>query len=219
MYRVILLLLLAFQIQAQDPFTIEPNPSEGFGVSSDNFFNANAELFNNTDSTIVFVWERIIEDLPADWKSSVCLNITCLPPDQTSGEFTLEAGYSLALNSTFYPNGAAGSGQVELKISIKNDTTHTFTQVYFGNADATNAINISPKELFHLFPNPTSNSFSITKNYNFSTIEIYNGQGKKVEEFTSSDYYNIGQLPSNLYFVHVLSKQKEVLTVLKLLKL
>ncbi|MEM6963496.1 MAG: T9SS type A sorting domain-containing protein [Bacteroidota bacterium] len=219
MYRIFLLLFFAAQIQAQNPFTLAPNPSEGFGVASDNFFNANAELFNDTDSTILFKWERILEDMPTGWKSSVCLNITCLPPDQTTGEFTLDAGYSMAVNSTFYPNDVAGAGEVKLKIWVKNDTTQSTVQSYFGNADATSTLSRSVEKSYKLYPNPTPDVFSITSNFDFSAIEIYNTQGRSVEVFKSGDVFYIGHLPTNLYFVHILSEQKEILTVLKLLKL
>lgn len=218
MYRIILLLIFSTSLQAQNPFDIKPNPSIGFWEGTSNFFNADAFITNDTDSTIIFSWERILEDIPDTWESSICTNLTCLPPEVSSGEFSVDPGYSVDLDCTFYPHHNPGSGQVEVKVWINNDTTHSITQVFFGNANTTNTIDTDLENQYSLFPNPTSSIFSLEGNKNYEQVEIFNLQGLMVAKFERQPHYNLRHLPTNLYFVHVLSEQKEVLTVLKIKK-
>lgn len=58
-----------------------------------------------------------------------------------------------------------------------------------------------------LFPNPTSNFFSIETIQPINDVGIYNIQGKRVKSFTQSHTsYNIEDLTSGLYFVNIETK-------------
>ena len=219
MYKIIVILFLSLQLQAQLPFAIEPNPSYGTGESTDNFFNADAEIFNLTDSTLELGWRRVLQNIPSGWESATCLNFTCLPTDVENGEFSVESGFTLDLISTFYPNDVAGEGEVHLKVWMKNDTSIFINQVYFGNAEPTNIVDLNIKKQYLIVPNPVSNSFSLEENMEYETLEIYTAQGQRIETFERLPQYNIDHFPTNIYFVRVYSKQKELLTVLKLTKL
>lgn len=219
MHRIILFLLISISAQAQIPFSISPNNAEGFGSASDIFFNADAVLFNNADSTITFEWERTFVEMPSGWETSVCTNFTCLAPTLAFGEFTIESGYSMDLNCTFFPNNVAGDGEVKLKVWIKNDTTQIITQTYFGFADAVSTIESEIEQSINIFPNPTQGSFKLSSDLDFKEIEIYTSKGELVQKLGKQTIYDIQYLPTNLYFINVLSEQNEVLAILKLNKL
>lgn len=219
MHKIILFLFISISAQAQLPFSINPSDAEGFGSASDIFFNADAVIFNNADSTIIFEWERTFVEIPTGWETSVCTNFTCLPPTFSSGEFTIESGYSMDLNCTFYPNNVGGNGEVKVKVWMKSDTTQTITQTYFGLADAVSTLESEIENSINIFPNPTQGSFKLSSDLNFKGIEIYTLQGELVQKIGSQPVYNIEHLPTNLYLVNILSEQNEVLTILKVNKL
>ena len=59
---------------------------------------------------------------------------------------------------------------------------------------------------YKLFPNPTQDYFQIELNATIEKIEIFSITGKKVKTFeTASDIYDISDLSSGLYLVHVTS--------------
>ncbi|EDP69839.1 hypothetical protein FBALC1_09917 [Flavobacteriales bacterium ALC-1] len=55
-----------------------------------------------------------------------------------------------------------------------------------------------------IYPNPTTDNFSIRSNTPVNTIAIYNVQGKTVKTFnTNLEFYNIEELTSGLYFIKI----------------
>lgn len=216
MYRIFFLLLLSINLQSQ--FSIEPSPTEGFANASVAFFNADSNIFNNTDSTINFAWKRITNDLPNDWTSGICTNLGCLPPEVDEGTFFLESGFSIEFNCTFFPNDIAGNAKVEVNIWIKNDSTQMIQQTYFAYADPTYIVVTDIKNPISLFPNPVNETFSLHNNDKIRRVEIYNSLGQKVKTYSAQLTYNIQFLPTDIYFVKIFNKKNEVLAVLKMAK-
>jgi hypothetical protein len=216
MHRIILLLFLAANLQAQ--FSIEPSPTEGSANASVAFFNADSQIYNNTDSTLNFAWKRIINELPNGWTSGICTNLGCLPPEIGEGTFFLESGYSVAFSCSFFPNNFAGNAKVEVNIWIEEDFSQMIQQTYFGYADPTNIIETDLKNLISIFPNPIQKTFSITQNDDIHKVEIYNYLGQKVQTYALQATYDFHYFPANLYFVKVFNKQNEIITVLRLIK-
>ena len=216
MYRIIFLLLLSVNIHAQ--FSIEPSPTEGSANASVAFFNADSQIYNNTDSTINFAWKRITNDLPNGWTSGICTNQGCLPPEVDEGTFFLESSYSVDFNCSFFPNDIAGNAKVEVNIWIEEDSTQMIQQTYFGYADPTNIVESDIKNPISIFPNPVQETFSLSQNDDIRQVEIYNSLGQKVKIYFTQSTYNFQPFPPDLYFVKILTEQNEILTVLKLIK-
>jgi len=221
MYKLLFFLFFGLQLQAQNPFSIEPNPAYGTGLSSDNFFNADAVITNDTDSILTLSWERNIQSLTSGWETAACLNITCLATDVSSGEIMIEPGFPINLNCTFYPNDLAGEGEVHFNVWVKNDTSTLITQVYFGNAelDPTSTKELEEKLDLKIFPNPTLSTFLFEENQRVEFLEIFSLEGKKVAEFANQTVFDVSFLPTDMYFVYVYNEQRELSTVLKLTKL
>jgi hypothetical protein len=216
MHRIILLLLFTVNLQAQ--FSIEPSPTEASSNASFAFFNADSEIYKNTDSTLNFVWKRITNELPNGWTSGICTNLGCLPPEVDEGTFFLESGYSVTFSCSFFPNNFAGNAKVEVNIWIEEDSSQIIQQTYLGYADPTNSVETDLKNLMSIFPNPIQKIFSITQNHDIHKVEIYNFLDQKVKTYAPQATYDFYFFPTDLYFVKVFNKQNEIITVLKLIK-
>ncbi|MFK8007087.1 MAG: hypothetical protein AB8H03_11970 [Saprospiraceae bacterium] len=161
MFRIIFILLFDINLQAQ--FSIEPSPSKGSANASVAFFNADNEIYNDTDSTLNIVWRRITNELPHGWTSGICTNLGCLPPEIDEGTFFLESGYSVTFSCSFFPNDIAGNATVEVNIWIEEDSTQVIQQTYFSYTDPTNIVKKDIKNLIPIFPNPFKETFSIVQ--------------------------------------------------------
>ncbi len=216
MHRIIFLLLFAVNLQAQ--FSIEPSPTEGSANATVAFFNADSEIYNNTDSTLNFVWKRITNELPNGWTSGICTNLGCLPPEVDEGTFFLESGYSVVFSCSFFPNDIVGNAKVEVNIWIEEDSTQLIQQTYLGYTDPTNIVQTDLKDIISIYPNPIQETFSITQNDGIHKIEIYNSLGQKVKTYAPQSIYDFQPFPPDFYFIKVFDKQNKIMTVLKLIK-
>ena len=61
-----------------------------------------------------------------------------------------------------------------------------------------------------VYPNPTGGQFQLGKPLFYKEVGIYNLRGRLVKQFNGySDYYDIGDLPSNMYTI-ILRSNSEV---------
>ena len=78
---------------------------------------------------------------------------------------------------------------------------------------------IQPFEL-RVFPNPTTDSFSVVDNLLINEIVLYNIIGRKVKEFAfeSNKKYSLAELPDGMYFVSMVSYENGVLKTVRISK-
>ena len=71
-----------------------------------------------------------------------------------------------------------------------------------------------------LFPNPASESFSVTEAENIDRIILYNMTGRQVRTFEgcNDNPHYIGDLPNGLYLVTLFNDQSGVVKTLRLMK-
>lgn len=102
-----------------------------------------------------------------------------------------------------------------LFFSADNGSTGIELFKYYDPTLSTNDIEF--KNSIAMYPNPTSNLFSIETNQPISKVTIYDVQGKKVKTFHQSHTsYNIEDLTSGIYFVNIKTDQGE--TTKKIIK-
>lgn len=217
MYRFIFLIFLSSSLHAQ--FLIEPSPTEGSNSPSASFFNAESHLSNHSDSTLTLVWKRITNEIPAGWESGICTNQGCLPPEVDEGSFDLESGFSVEFSCSFFPNDIPGSAKVVVNIWLENDTSQMIQQTYFGQTDPlTNIVHTNLASPLSIFPNPVSETFSLSQSNQIDKVEIFNALGQRLYQYPAQTSYDVQFLEPDLYFVKILTKQNETLAVLKLIK-
>ena len=234
MHRVLFLLLKLLLLQTfifAQTFTVSPNPAYGEADLDDPTTNpgdilAAAEIFNNTDSTLFFRWERIENNRPDGWETSVLGVVITLPPWVDSSEFSLSPNSSGLLNVNAWPSGSPGDingaipgeATVKLKITNQNDLSDTLIATYYFNLEGDPILSTSAaeSELVKLYPNPASEYFKLTGIQDFESVIVYDIFGRQVDYFAvnNSQEYNIGNLPNGVYLVGLFGRSHKKMKML-----
>jgi len=117
-------------------------------------------------------WVRTIVFMTKGWTNYICTDQNCFPNDVSTGDFSLKAGNSALLFVHFNPNNIEGCATVNFTISDNNDPNNTFTSVYNMCTWATATGDLKSKQSIQVFPNPTSDFFSINNKQNISSIKV-----------------------------------------------
>ncbi len=192
---------------------------------------AHAFVKNNSNSTKTFVWERIVNDLPAGtvWASAICDVNNCYLPFVATKEFILEAGQEGTMDIHMYPGGTPGSlsgalpgeGEVQVRIWEKDDESNeevgSYKFIITDNSTSTNDVEI--KQL-RVFPNPVIDYIQISENTIVDEVAIFNLIGERVLYFptSSGQRYNVADLKKGMYLIQMLDKDSGVLKTIKMIK-
>lgn len=152
-----------------------------------------AEVKNMMDSKITVHLARLRNDIPLTWTSSFCLN-QCYSP------FTDEADEDIPASTTFAfivyfdtDPSAEGNGEVEMRISLKENPLEAYNLVFNATTKITSAADhdagVGKFELAQNFPNPfsagsfgnpsTTIRFTVAKTAPVS-IRVYDLLGREV---------------------------------------
>lgn len=240
--RIALLLFITtssflLTLNAQN-FSVEPNPAYAEAdldnpSSQPDFMQALASISNNTSDTLFLKWERVLEDTPDGWKTTVCEPNLCVFPNVNTREFILypnvidQAMYVEAYPG-MYPggipqNGAVpGIGEVHLKISNLNDPSDTLIAVYLFTLVGSPILDLTEPELeqINIFPNPATDYFMLSETKEIDRIIVYNilGQQVKTFEVNGNQYFEINDFPNGNYVINLMNKDQEMLKALRLQK-
>lgn len=236
MSRLLLLLFALFQITSisGQSFSVSPNPASGnvdldVNPSTMEFFAA-ASITNNTSETLSLKWERIVNDKPECWETSIMdLVLQSLP-------YVDEHEFDIAPNSDDLPllvfallsvnsDPTAGEAHVVLKVSNLDIPADTVIVDYFLTSTGqitctTTGISEKEKNALNLYPNPSSDYIQLTETSAVQQLVVYNILGAPVKTFnvSASQIYNIAILPKGVYLVELINGNGEVVKTIKLLK-
>ncbi|WP_179021890.1 alpha-amylase family glycosyl hydrolase [Winogradskyella forsetii] len=133
---------------------------------------------------------------------------------------TINTNFPAGVTTTWYDlMDATGSTTVSNSASTISIPAGQFR--IFGNKAST-VLSVDDEALFgfHIYPNPSSTSFSI--NVNVSNVEVYDLTGKLVKSFegsfTRTDTFDVSSLNSGMYMVKVQNDTNQTMTT-KLVKL
>ena len=199
-----------------------------------------SELFNNTPGEVELWWKITQTSGPSEWQPQLCVNNEsggCFSWDVLSNSAAaLPNPIPLTIQATTYsifdigvrPKGVAGCGTYEIKVTPMNDTTNVLvTGVYSfkfnvdANCDAlVSATNNFDKSSVKIFPNPTTDYFTISDNPYVESIQIFNIVGKQMvmTSFQNGGAVNVSSFPNGLYLVRMLDNDGDVLTTTRLTK-
>ena len=190
------------------------------------------DINNNTAIDSDLWWNIVQVDGPTDWEVQLCVNNAsgaCFTWGILSNTDTalslvkpliIPAGGASDFNLGVRARGISGCGTFEVRVAPMNDTTNILVTGIFNyrfNVD-TDCSPLVATENFEkssvkLFPNPTSDYFTITDNPYVESIQIFNIVGKHmaITPFRNGDAINVSSLPIGLYLVRMLDDDGDVL--------
>ncbi len=224
MKKLILLtgfILMGFLGFAQS-FTVYPSPASVSGLASEPYFEAVSHVENNTSNELTLYWERIVNDIPADWNSSMCDNSQCYVPQVYLMDFTIGVGDESILDVRFYPAGLVGEGEVEVLVYDPTDSLNTVvSHKYYGTATLPTDVEDLVEENFKVYPNPATDYIILPQNNSAQQAAIYNIAGQQIRLIdlqNGTERINISDLNRGLYLVQFLDKNKKKLHTTRLTK-
>jgi len=172
-------ILFSFQVMAQN-FTLTPTATIS-GQNTDFELVAKGRIVN-LSSDSVFRWVRTSKALASGWESSVCDTNACYFPEVDSAEVNIQPGKSSKLDIFFYPDGQAGTGEVEVKLFLMANRNEFLTARYSAIAEV-NAVRRHLRKLpeIKIYPNPATEFVIVEWQNQSSTLEWYNSQGQLVK--------------------------------------
>lgn len=238
-----LLISLGF-VKAQD-FDITPNDItlDTLVDLTDAFVSGkmHSDIYNNTPSAVELRWEITQVNGPSEWQAQLCVNNEsggCFSWDvlsNTDAALPTPKPLMIAANdhSIFdigvRPKSTAGCGTYEIKVTPMNDTTnllvtgiYTFKYNVDSNCEAlVSSTNNFDKSLVKIFPNPTTDYFTISDDNQYvESIQIFNIVGKQMamSSFQNGAAINVSSFPNGLYLVRMLDKDGDILKTSRLTK-
>ncbi len=172
------------------------------GASSNDQFGWSVSL--NNDGTLISIgarkpsgtgYARIYKNISSVWTQIGSDIVGESSGDECGAAVSLSGdGSIVAVGAPLNPGGNPQAGHV---------------RVFQDSSLGANLFGLTSE--LNLFPNPTSQGFTIKTFNTIDQISIYNLQGKLIKTFNSEQKeYDINELSNGLYFVNISSKNKKV---------
>jgi len=210
-FTILILFLSLSTTYSQLDFELTPILAYGQGSADDDDFTAHSMIKNLSDQTIVIAWQRITNDIPQDWQSYVCSNVTCAPPDISMGTFSLIANDSTNLDCHFVPNEIAGTGTVEIRFFLIPDTSQVIVATYHGSAEPVSTAQVL-RDKVKVFPNPATDYLSV-EGEAFHHLELYSNNGRLIQTFKSNSRIDISTLTNGMYFLKLYNQDNKLISI------
>jgi len=218
------LLVQVAQAQIQSAFEVHPNPSDTITASDLYDSPAHGEIMNVSPNPVNIRWERTEVFLTPNVTTAVCDPVTCWFQGVSTKQFQLLKDSMGQMTVHFYNNaydpapGQAGSGIVHLKLTNLDNLSDTMTVVYtYSTLTATNNL---PDSKVKLFPNPTTDYFTLEDAHDVVSMRLFSLDGRIVARFDASadNTYQIGHLPAGNYVLSFEDKNGNLFRAVELNK-
>ncbi len=196
------------------------------------------DVTNITDDKIALKWVREVKGECDGWETAICDNNKCYAtfissnitlPDLNEPMY-LEAGESCPECAVhIYPRTNAGCCEIKVHYSLVDDPDNilgTLTVNANVNMDENceneipplNTKNAAELAAIKVFPNPTSDYFTLSAIKDASTILLRNALGQEVMlyNYDIDEQYDISKMEAGLYFIQLLDKDANTLKMLQL---
>ena len=228
--------------QAQQITVTELHTTENFenqDLTVENLdLEAHVAVTNNNNAPISLIWNRIVkENCPEEWDTQICDNNLCYfytinsNVDEAVG---LNEPFVLQANETFdgfilhvLPRTVPGCCRVKVEFStVENPDEIIETAIFDVSVNtpscdfSVSTAEIAEAQLVSVFPNPTTDAFTLSNNDVVSQVDVYNSLGQKLKtfDFTNGEYMDIADLTSGVYSLQLKNKKGETLNALILNK-
>ena len=173
-----------------------------FDYSSKNkLTNASADP-NDT----MFVWTRIINDIPANWETAICDQTICYPPEDSTMTLVMKQGEFFDFKVNFYLDNTGGCGAAKILIQSKLNPSNkdSFYTEVCGFDAAASVKNL--KTDLSVYPNPAQDYVVVNASIQgLFTVKVYDILGvlKLSKELSSGDRVNIKELNKGVYIIRI----------------
>lgn len=203
-----LLASLSISFAYSQSFSVETNDTSFTGLAIQYDFGGYIDMNNLSGEAIDLKWERIENDLPSGWETSICDPTSCKPPEADSSEFSLPvSGVANHINIHFYPNNVEGIGTTRIRLEDPNNPQTFYILSFTGD---TRPLGLESETLSSLvmYPNPAQDFLYVKSSSNQSIqLELYNSTGQIIVSKVSigNSEINLSQLPKGIYLAKVIS--------------
>lgn len=192
---------------------------------------AHARVTNKSANILNLRWEREVINAPAEWEYRVCDTIACYPTTvssnvviggQPNAPVPLAQEEHTLMDVHVLPRGVAGCAEVAIHITDAADPNNIIeTLTYNICIDPLTAVNDQfNNNNLRIYPNPTANFVSLTKNTVVRQLWVHNILGKRVRTFNTSynGRYDLTDLPDGLYLVSMVDADGKVIKTVRVSK-
>jgi hypothetical protein len=173
--------------------------------------SVDASLTNTGTQDILIHAQRISNDLPSGWASSMCIDV-CYSSATDSVVFLLPAGSTQPVHVYFYTtNTGIDTGHVKMGFkNLSNAANNNFMHA-FGITSATTGMQ-EPGNRSHGFsfsPNPATSSIKIiSPQYPEGEIQICNTLGQIIFREKMKEDFDVSRLANGIYFLRIENEVK-----------
>ena len=179
-------------------------------------------IINKVQEIREIMWSKVDVSIPLGWQSYVCDNNNCYTPKIENCPEKLPnvllVDSSVNMDVHFETEGIQGGAHVVLWVFEKGDTANRLRIDYLFNMVLSN---LEVKSIsIRLYPNPSTNAFTIESNSQITYVELMDIFGKKVASYSThhNNTYDISHLNDGIYFVKMLDTNKQYISTLRLQK-
>ncbi|MBC7776445.1 MAG: T9SS type A sorting domain-containing protein [Phycisphaerae bacterium] len=214
--------LYSFASQAQQTFTLTPNPV--FGDETDPFeVEGRATVKNLAATTQNFRWKRTVIRLDND---SICYTAVTDPNIHwfytiSEKSFSLDAGQEGPLYVSLFDFEASGCcAIVHMKLKKLDAPVDSIEAYYYLRTCQPLAVSEIQKFSVQLFPNPVAQYFSLKNAESVSNLTLCDASGKMLKRMQANleNHYGIADLPLGAYYLVLENKDGSIVQVLQFQK-
>lgn len=234
---ILFVLIFSFGLTAQAQLNVAPNnlAQDTLLDLSDQFISTkiHTEIHNDTNDDAELYWEIVQMSGPTDWAVQLCVNnasggcfswgvpSNVYPAANIDKPLLINANEASIFDLGVRPYGTAGVGVYEIRVAPYGDSLNVITVGHFQfTIEGSTSTENFDKSQVKIFPNPTTDYFTITENSYVESIQIFNIVGKQMAatNFQNGDAINISGFPNGLYLVRMLTDDGDVLKTTRLTK-
>lgn len=175
---------------------------------------------NPAASAKTFKWERTVVSISPNCQTQVCDVNNCYLPSVSTKQFNLAAGATGQMQVHFLNStGQTGCAVVHIKITEVGDTANTVTAIYLFN-DCTLGSDEAVRVNARIFPNPTTDAFSLENVDNVQVVRVFGMDGREAKRFDAAagSAYSVADLPAGTYIVVLQNAAGQALAATELKK-
>lgn len=180
-----------------------------YGQSGSSLY-AVGRIENNSNATVKIEVRRLLNNMPAQWSSSICLDV-CYPTEVDSTQISLKPNQSMDLIVDFFTGPIADEGSVRIGLkNIDDSQNRNIMRVKAITQDVTDAKSISENQenFISIYPQPARSSLSIYSDA-FSYYQLYSPNGKLIYSgaFDEHILLDIQNLTAGIYILKLSDEQ------------